>query len=93
MSFFLLTAGACNQVTDNRRDGDILTELENGKAEISFREYEHDFGKVKEGEKVAAYFHSVIPEKQSCNRVVSASCECTVPKYDKKQFPREKWNG
>jgi hypothetical protein len=88
MSFFLLTAGACNQVTDNRRDGDILTELENGKAEISFREYEHDFGKVKEGEKVACLFSfSNTGEGSLVIESVSASCGCTVPKYDKKPVP------
>ncbi|MGI6340168.1 MAG: DUF1573 domain-containing protein [Bacteroidales bacterium] len=88
ISFFLLNILACNQAKDNRRDGEIFTEAESGKAEISFQEYEHDFGKVKEGEKVACVFSFCnTGEGSLVIESVSASCGCTVPKYDKKPVP------
>jgi len=54
-------------------------------ADISFTEYEHDFGKVTEGEKVAYVFSFV--NNGPGNLVIasaSTSCGCTVPKYDRK---------
>ena len=59
----------------------------NLKGRISFQEYEHDFGKVKEGEKVACVFSFCNTGKEVCNRIGIASCGCTVPKYDKKPVP------
>ena len=52
---------------------------------ISFREYNHDFGKVTEGEKVACIF--TFGNKGKGPLVISSvttSCGCTVPKYDTK---------
>lgn len=57
-------------------------------AEIVFREYEHDFGKVAEGEKVAYVF--AFENKGTGNLVVNnaiTTCGCTVPKYDTKPIP------
>jgi hypothetical protein len=54
-------------------------------AVISFREYEHDFGKITEGEKVACIF--TFGNSGKGNLVISSvtsSCGCTVPKYDTK---------
>jgi len=54
-----------------------------GVAEIVFREYEHDFGKVAEGEKVAYVFS--FENKGTGDLVVKnaiTTCGCTVPKYD-----------
>lgn len=54
-------------------------------AVISFREYEHDFGKVTEGEKVACIFTFENTGKGPLViSSVTSSCGCTVPKYDKK---------
>jgi hypothetical protein len=53
-------------------------------AEISFNEYEYDFGKIKEGEKVAHIFAFV--NKGPGDLVIesaSTSCGCTVSKYDR----------
>ncbi len=53
-------------------------------AEINFREYEHDFGKITEGEKVAHIFS--FENRGPGNLVISSastSCGCTVTKYDK----------
>jgi len=54
-----------------------------GSAEIVFKEYEHSFGKIAEGEKVAYNF--TFENKGTASLVVSSaitSCGCTVPKYD-----------
>lgn len=59
-----------------------------GVAEIVFREYEHDFGKVAEGEKVAYVF--TFDNKGTGDLIVryaTTSCGCTVPKYDTKPIP------
>jgi len=55
------------------------------KAVIVFNEYEHNFGKVKEGSKVSYTFS--FENKGAGNLVILsalATCGCTVPKYDKK---------
>lgn len=55
---------------------------------ISFSEYEHDFGKITGGEKVAHIFE--FENKGPGNLVISSastSCGCTVTKYDKKPIP------
>jgi hypothetical protein len=57
-------------------------------AEIVFREYEHDFGKVAEGGKISWQF--VYENKGSGSLVlnaVSTTCGCTVPKFSKKPVP------
>jgi Protein of unknown function (DUF1573) len=54
-------------------------------AVISFKEYEHDFGKIAEGEKVASTF--AFENKGKGPLMISSvntSCGCTVPKYDSK---------
>jgi len=56
-----------------------------GTSEISFREYEHDFGKVAEGEKLSYIF--IFDNKGKSDLIVSSAsttCGCTVPKYDAK---------
>jgi hypothetical protein len=54
-------------------------------AVISFREYEHEFGKVVEGEKVACIFTFENNGKGPLViSSVTSSCGCTVPKYDTK---------
>jgi hypothetical protein len=56
-----------------------------GKSEIVFREYEHSFGKVSEGEKLSYTF--AYDNKGTSDLVISAvstTCGCTVPRYDKK---------
>jgi hypothetical protein len=56
-----------------------------GKSEIVFREYEHNFGKVSEGEKISYVF--TFDNKGTSDLVISSAtttCGCTVPKYDSK---------
>ncbi len=56
-----------------------------GTAKIIFNDYEHHFGKVSQGEKLAYVFRF---ENQGTGSLiiasVTASCGCTVPKYDRK---------
>lgn len=59
-----------------------------GKARIVFREYEHHFGKVAEGEKIGYVF--IFDNMGTANLVVAsaiASCGCTVAEYDSKPIP------
>ena len=59
-----------------------------GVSKIVFREYEHDFGKVAEGEKISYIF--TFDNKGTSDIVISSAtttCGCTVPKYDKKPIP------
>jgi hypothetical protein len=56
-----------------------------GTAQITFSEYEHDFGKIYEGEQVSCFFKYT--NTGTADLIVasaSASCGCTVPKYDVK---------
>lgn len=59
-----------------------------GTAFIKFTETEHDFGKVKSGERIGCFFN--YENTGDADLVVasaSASCGCTVPKYDRKPVP------
>jgi hypothetical protein len=58
---------------------------DSGTAVITFNEYEHNFSKVKEGEKVACIFtfRNTGTGDLVINNVTT-SCGCTVPKYDTK---------
>ncbi len=59
-----------------------------GKSEISFREYQHDFGKVSEGEKLSYTF--IFDNKGTGDLVITSAtttCGCTVPKYETKPIP------
>jgi hypothetical protein len=77
-----------------------------GTPQIAFREFEHNFGKVTEGEKVSWQF--LFENKGNADLViqaVSTTCGCTVSKYDKKPlkpgesgvveaiFDTSGWNG
>ena len=56
-----------------------------GRSEIIFREYQHDFGKVAEGEKISYTF--TFDNKGTDKLIITSAtttCGCTVPKYDSK---------
>ena len=65
-----------------------------GTAVLSFNEYEHDFGKVAEGEKVGYIF--TFKNTGTADLVITSattSCGCTVPKYSTKPIsPGESGN-
>jgi len=56
-----------------------------GTAVIDFNELEHNFGSIKEGEKVGCIFSFTnTGDADLILTAASASCGCTVPKYEKK---------
>ena len=56
--------------------------------EITFDILEHNFGKVREGEKVGWYFkYSNTGDKPLIITSANASCGCTVPEYHKEPLP------
>lgn len=78
--------GNSNQSTkeaeDSRHDSDT------GRAIISFTDYEHNFGQVKEGEKIGCIFSFVNKGSSSLLiRNAVTSCDCTVPEFEKKPVP------
>ncbi len=77
----LVTEG-CGSGSGNKASG---SGTDKGSGEIVFNSYEHDFGKVTKGEKVAYIFTFV--NKGTSDLIlksVTTSCGCTVPKYDSK---------
>jgi hypothetical protein len=89
---FLLTFMAgCNSVQSEKTANKCGSPANGELAEISFSEYEHDFGKITEGKKVAHIF--TFENKGPENLVIastSTSCGCTVTKYDRKPIPAGK---
>ena len=82
--FLLISLTACNSGERTSSADKSGSPKEGEEAEISFKEYEHDFGKITEGEKVAHIF--AFENKGPGNLVVksaSTSCGCTVTKYDR----------
>lgn len=56
-----------------------------GTAVIDFNELEHNFGTIKEGEKVGCIFSFTnTGDADLILTAASASCGCTVPRYEKK---------
>jgi len=76
-----LLLSQCNNAGRKTTAGNAASDT--GVAKIVFREYEHDFGKVAEGEKVGYDFK--FENQGSASLVIvsaTASCGCTVPRYD-----------
>jgi len=94
LALIALAVSNCGNNTGRDRGKSTSEPPENGTAELIFKEYEHDFGKVAEGEKVAFVF--AFENKGTANLVVTSattSCGCTVPKYDTKPIaPGESGN-
>jgi hypothetical protein len=84
-SLVIITVLLCECGNARKKDGSGLSGSDTGTVKIVFREYEHNFGKVSEGEKVAYVFNF---ENQGTSDLVIASattsCGCTVPQYDSK---------
>lgn len=80
----ILILNSCNSGTGNKSTTQTDLSGDSETAEISFTEYEHDFGKVTEGEKVAYVF--TFTNKGPGHLVInsaSTSCGCTVTKYSR----------
>jgi hypothetical protein len=85
--FFLLVLllAGCSGNSHQGQKGSDSQAADTGKAEISFTEYEHNFGQVKEGEKVSCIF--IFRNTGTGSLVINSattSCGCTVSKYDTK---------
>jgi len=79
-----LTASYCGRGTSSK-SAKSSAAASAGTSEIVFREYQHDFGKVAEGEKISYSF--TFDNKGTGNLVITSAtttCGCTVPKYDTK---------
>lgn len=81
---------ACSGRTSQSAENSSVSDT--GKAVITFTEYEHQFGKVKEGEKIGCIFK--FENTGTSDLVIIAAtttCGCTVPEYDRKPVsPGEK---
>ena len=87
-AFIISVVLACNNGNSNRNIQTTQTASSSDTASIMFNEYEHDFGKIVEGEKVGCVF--TFTNVGSSPLVISSavtSCGCTVPKYDNKPVP------
>ena len=75
----------CGDGTSVNSGGSAQKSKSTGTSELIFREYQHDFGKVSEGEKLSYTF--IFDNKGTSDLIISSAtttCGCTVPKYDKK---------
>jgi hypothetical protein len=78
------SATHCSSGTGNS-NASSASKATTGSSIISFREYQHDFGKVSEGEKLSYTF--IFDNKGTEDLVISSAtttCGCTLPKYDTK---------
>ena len=75
----------CTSPSGNRNGSVVSTTADTGSARMVFKEYEHHFGQVTEGEKVGFIFSF---ENTGTSDLIiksaSATCGCTVPKFEKK---------
>jgi hypothetical protein len=90
ISFVLIAAmvSNCGNIGNNNSNSSIQKSDSAGTSEIIFREYQHDFGKVKEGEKLSYTF--IFDNKGPGNLILTSAtttCGCTVPEYDTKPIP------
>jgi hypothetical protein len=83
-----LIVSYCGNGKGNNTIHSTSSSVSEGKSEILFREYQHDFGKVSEGEKISYVF--TFDNKGTENLTIfsaTTTCGCTVPSYDKKPIP------
>lgn len=88
LSLATLTLLSFQCTNSSNKNASGLTANDTGTVKIVFREYEHNFGKVTEGEKIS---HVFTFENQGSSNLVIASatttCGCTVPEYDSRPIP------
>ena len=88
LAMFLLGVAACGQRTNSKENIHIIaSEIDTipQKTTIRFIATEHDFGQVREGEKVVQVFEVLnTGDVDLLLQSVKPSCGCTTPKYDKK---------
>jgi hypothetical protein len=86
--FICFALGGCQTGQREKVSVKSGSQVNGERTEISFAEYEFDFGKIKEGEKVAHIF--AFENKGPGILVIESattSCGCTVPKFDRSPIP------
>jgi hypothetical protein len=80
----LVTGSSCSGKNQGKKEGnEALSSTDTAK--IFFRELEHNFGRITEGEKVACIFTFENRGKGPLVlQSVTTSCGCTAPRYDTK---------
>ena len=79
---------SCNQGRTQMGNQAVQSSSGSDTASIVFRQYEHNFGRIEEGEKVGCVF--TFDNRGTAPLVISSavtSCGCTVPKYDTRPIP------
>jgi hypothetical protein len=87
-ALIIMIGTGCGNRSGNNSSNSGADTNTTGKSEIVFREYQYDFGKVAEGEKISHTF--IFDNKGTSNLIIasaSTTCGCTVPKYDAKPIP------
>jgi len=94
LSILAIAASNCGNVSKKNPSNTGLQLSDTGTVKIIFDEYQHDFGKVEEGEKIGHNF--TFRNNGTTNLVIlsaTTTCGCTVPKYDTKPIaPGDKGN-
>ena len=86
--FVAIISTSCSTGTGKKITGSDQKQNNNGNSEIIFREYEHAFGNVDEGEKVSCIF--TFDNRGNQDLIISSvitTCGCTIPKYNTKPIP------
>ena len=81
----VMVVSGCGDGTSVKSGNSAQKSKSAGTSELVFREYQHDFGKVSEGEKLSYTF--IFDNKGTSDLIISSAtttCGCTVPKYEKK---------
>jgi len=88
-TFFILFFASCLLISCGQSRNNSVrntdSSADTAKAVIVFNEYEHDFGKVKEGRKVRYTF--TFQNTGTGSLVIQSAtttCGCTVPRYDRR---------
>jgi len=85
VALIMIILTSCGNRGSNSTGGSASDTGSTGSGQIVFREYQHDFGKVAEGEKLSYTF--TFDNKGTSDIVISSastSCGCTIPKYERK---------
>jgi len=84
-SVIVLLLAGCGNNPQTARINTGIQDQDTGKAILFFTEYEHNFGKVSEGEKVGYVFK--FENTGTSDLIINAAittCGCTISKYDRK---------
>jgi hypothetical protein len=80
----IVILAACNNSGKKSNNNEVNTLADTGTGKIVFKEYEHAFGEVAQGEKISYTF--TFQNTGTGNLILKSAkttCGCTVPKYDK----------